>query len=152
MGCSPSGTDCSSMGPLWGRRSCQKTSSRVGFPTGDDRSCQEPAPAWALHRVTASFKRIHRLWHRFLHGLQGGPLLHGRHLAPRQTSCSMVDVHGLQRDSLLHHELLYRMQGNFFFSTRSISSHSFFTDLGVCRVVFHIFSLSLPAAVAQHFF
>jgi len=36
-GCSPSGTGCSSVGPLWGHK-----------------SCQEPAPAQALHEVTAS--------------------------------------------------------------------------------------------------
>ena len=30
MGCSPSGTDRSSMGPLWGHKSCQQTRSRVG--------------------------------------------------------------------------------------------------------------------------
>ena len=34
------------------------------------RSCQEPAPAWASHGVTASFGHIHLLWRGVLHGLQ----------------------------------------------------------------------------------
>ena len=34
MGCSPSGADCSSMGPPWGHKSCQQTCSSVGSSTG----------------------------------------------------------------------------------------------------------------------
>jgi len=32
MGCSPSGTGCSSMGPPQGHKSCQQTCSNMGFP------------------------------------------------------------------------------------------------------------------------
>ena len=34
------------------------------------RSCQDPAPAWASHRVTASFGCLHLLRRGFLRGLQ----------------------------------------------------------------------------------
>ncbi|KAK4810942.1 hypothetical protein QYF61_013350 [Mycteria americana] len=78
MGCCPSGTDCSRVGPLRGHRSCQKTCSSMGSsPQGHrscqktcssmgsspqgHRSCQEPAPEQGLHRVTASFRHIHLL-------------------------------------------------------------------------------------------
>lgn len=45
---------CSSMGSLWGLKSCQETRShRLLSPQGQ-RPCQEPAPAWASHRVTKS--------------------------------------------------------------------------------------------------
>ena len=37
--------------------------------------------------------------------------------------------------SLPHHGLLHRLQGNLCSGARSTSSPSFFTDLGVCRVV-----------------
>ncbi|KAM9591171.1 uncharacterized protein ACIBXB_006070 [Morphnus guianensis] len=73
------------------------------------RSFQEPAPAWASHGVTASFGRIHLLWHGVLHGLQG--------------------------DSLPHHGLHHGLQGNLCSGAWSTSFPSFFTDLGVCRVV-----------------
>ena len=53
MGCSPLGTGCSTMGPPWGHKPCQQTCSSMGSSL--HRSCQVPAPAWVLHRVTASF-------------------------------------------------------------------------------------------------
>jgi len=31
IGCRPSGTDCSSLGPPWGHKSCQQTCSSLGF-------------------------------------------------------------------------------------------------------------------------
>ena len=40
------------------------------------RSCQEPAPAQASHRVTASFGHVHLHWRGVLSGLQVGILLH----------------------------------------------------------------------------
>ncbi|KAK4827202.1 hypothetical protein QYF61_015230 [Mycteria americana] len=70
-GCSPSGTDCSSMGPL----QC-------------DRTCQKPAPARALHGVTASVRRIHLLQRGVLHGLQVDIF-------------STMDLHGLQGTACL---------------------------------------------------
>jgi len=56
------------------------------------RSHQEPAPAQALHRVTASFRHPPApAW--VLHRLQ-------------VEICSTMDLHGLQGDSLPHHSLL----------------------------------------------
>ncbi|KAK4821748.1 hypothetical protein QYF61_000809 [Mycteria americana] len=69
-GRSPSGTDCSSVGPPLGHKSCQKTCPSVGSFSQGPRSCQEPAPVWALHGVTASFGHIHLLRCGVLHGLQ----------------------------------------------------------------------------------
>ena len=86
------------------------------------RSCQEPAPAWASHGVTASFRRLHLLWRGVLHGLQ-------------VESLPTIILHGLQGDSLSHHGLLHGLQGNLCSGAWSISCPSFFTDLGVCRVV-----------------
>ena len=48
-----SSTNCSSMGPPRGHKSCQQTCSSVGSSL--HRSCQEPAPAWAPDGVTVSF-------------------------------------------------------------------------------------------------
>lgn len=55
--------------------------------------------------------------------------------------------HGLQEDSLLHYGLSHGLQGNLCSGT---SSPSFFTDLGVYRVVSHLFFLL--DAVLQQFF
>ncbi|KAK4830119.1 hypothetical protein QYF61_008546, partial [Mycteria americana] len=116
MGCSPSGADCSRVGPPRGPKSCQQTCSRVGSSSEGHRSCQEPAPAWGLHGVTASFGRIHLLWRGVLHRLQ-------------LDICSTVDLHGLQGDSLPHHGLHHGLQGNLCSGAWSTSSPSFFTDL-----------------------
>jgi len=62
------------------------------------RSWQEPAPAQAPHRVTASFRHPPApAWGPF-HGLQVG-------------ICSTVDLHRLQGDSLPHHGLHHELQG-----------------------------------------
>ncbi|KAK4830186.1 LOW QUALITY PROTEIN: hypothetical protein QYF61_009213 [Mycteria americana] len=105
------------------------------------RSCQEPAPAWASHGVTASFGHIHLLWRGVLHGLQ-------------VDICSTVDLHGLQGDSLPHHCLHQGLQGNLCSSAWSISSPSF-TDLGVCRAVpltYSHSSLQLQLLLCSNFF
>jgi len=87
------------------------------------RSWQEPAPAWAPHGVTASFRHPPApVWGHF-HGLQ-------------VDICSTVDLHGLQGDNLPHHGLRPELQAKTLCSgIWSTSSPSFFTDLGVCRVV-----------------
>jgi len=87
------------------------------------RSCQEPASAQAPHEVTASFRHPPApAWGPF-HGLQEG-------------ICSTEDLHGLQGDNLPHHGLQHELQGKALCSSvSSTSSPSFFTDLGVCRVV-----------------
>ncbi|KAK4832092.1 hypothetical protein QYF61_020707 [Mycteria americana] len=64
----------------------------------------------------------HLLQHGVLHGLQ-------------VDICSTMDLHGLQGDTLPHHGLHHRLQGNLCSGAWSTSSTSFFTDLGVCRVV-----------------
>jgi len=68
--------------------------------------------------------------------------------------CSTVDLHGLQADSLPHHGLHHRLQGkNLCSGTWSISSSSFFTDLGVCKVVSLTYShSSLSTAGPQQVF
>jgi len=88
----------------------------------DHRSCQEPAPAQAFHGVTASFGCIHLLWCGVFHRLQ-------------VDTCSTVDIHGLHGDSLHHHGLLHRLQGNLCSGALNISPPSFFPDLGACSIV-----------------
>jgi len=85
-------------------------------------SCQEPAPVWASHGVTVSFRCIHLLQRGVLPGLQ-------------VDICSTVDLRGLQRHSLPHRGLLHGLQGKLCSSAWSASSPCFVTDLGVCRVV-----------------
>ncbi|KAK4827417.1 hypothetical protein QYF61_017847 [Mycteria americana] len=113
VGCSPSGTDCSSVGPPQGHKPCQQTCSSVGSSLSmGHRSCQEPAPAWASHGVTASFGCIHLLRYGVLNGLQVDICstmdLHGLEV----DICSTMDLHGLQGDSLPHHGLHHGLQGN----------------------------------------
>ena len=50
-------------------------------------------------------------------------------------SYSAMVLHGLQGDNVQHHGLHHRLQGILRSGTWSTSSPSFFTDLGVCRVV-----------------
>ncbi|KAK4821752.1 hypothetical protein QYF61_000813 [Mycteria americana] len=114
------------MGPPRGHKSCQQTCSSVGSSLSMVyRFCQEPAPAWASHGVTASFRCIHLLWCGVLHGLQ-------------VDICSTMDLHGLQGDSLPHHGLNHWLQGNLCSGTWSTSSPSFFTDLGNISIMFSL--------------
>jgi len=77
----------------------------------------------APHGVTASFRPPPApAW---------GPF-QGLHM----DTCSSMDLHGLQQDHLPHHGLHHALQGKTLCSSvSSTSSPSFFTDLGVCRVV-----------------
>jgi len=87
------------------------------------RSWQEPTPVWAPHGVTASFRHPPALVWAPFHGLQ-------------VDIGSTVDFHGLQGDNLPHHGPHHELQGKSLCSgVSSTSSPSFFTDLGVCRVV-----------------
>jgi len=100
----------------------QEQTAPAWVPHGVTSPASRPAPAWALHGVTASFTHSPApAWGPF-HGLL-------------MDLCSTVDLHGLQGDSLPHHGLLHGLQGNLCSSTWSTSSSSFFTDLGVCRIV-----------------
>jgi len=105
---------------------------------GSADSWQEPAPAWAPHRVTASFKHPPApVWDPF-HRL-------------RVDIYSTVDLHGLQGDSVPRHGLHHKLQGTTLCS--GTSSPSFFTDLGVCRVLSLTSShSSLFTAVSPQFF
>ncbi|KAK4810966.1 hypothetical protein QYF61_014438 [Mycteria americana] len=123
-----SSMNCSSMGPFHGVQSFRNGLLQRGSPMGPQvlpatllqhgllsarvhRFCQEPAPAQALHRVTASFGCIHLLRHGVLHGLQ-------------VDICSTVDLHGLQGDSLPHQVLHHGLQGNLCSGAWSTSSPS----------------------------
>jgi len=108
-------TNCSGVGPFHRVQSFRNRLLQRGSPTGSQvlpanllrpgllspwlhRSWQEPAPAQAPHRVTASFRHPPALvWGPF-HGLQVG-------------ICSTVDLHGLQGDNLPHHGLHHELQG-----------------------------------------
>ena len=127
--CSPSGADCSSVGPPRGHKSCQKTcsvGSSLHGSTGPARNLLQ----WGLPTGSQPPSGIHLFRHGVLHGLQ-------------VDICSTVDLHELQGDSLPHHGLPHGLQGNLCSGTWSISSSSFFTDLGVCRVVSLTFQSSL---------
>jgi len=138
-GCSPSRTECSSVGPPWGHKFFQQTCSAVGSSvhgsTGPARSLlQHGLPTGSLASLG-----IHLLQCGVLHGLQAD-------------ICSTVDLYGLQGHSLPHHGLLHRLQGYLCSGIWSTSSLSFFTDLGVCRATSLTFFSTLSLAVAaQHF-
>jgi len=137
MGCSPSGTGCSSVGPPWGHKSCQQTCFSVGCSL-----CGSTGPGRSLlqHRfsvVSQPPSGIHLLQCWVLHGLQ-------------VDLCSTVDLQGLQGHSLSHHGLLHGPQGNLCSGAWSTSSPSFFTNLGVCRVISLMYSHS--SLLLQFFF
>ena len=118
----------------------QKSLQHASFPQ-DVFFQEQTAQVWVHHGVTntarkpvqayprvgcpqgaSSFRNIHLLWHGVLHGLQ-------------VYVCSIINLHGLQRMNLSHHGLHHGLQESVCSGTWSTSSHSFFTDLGVCRVV-----------------
>ncbi|KAM9599800.1 uncharacterized protein ACIBXB_003644 [Morphnus guianensis] len=120
--CSPSGAHCSSVGPPQGHKSCQKTCSSVGSSL---HASAGPARSLLQRGVPTGSQPplgTHLLRRGDLPGLQ-------------VEICSTVDLHGLQGDSLPHRGLPHGLQGNLCSGAWSISSPSFFTDLGVCRVV-----------------
>jgi len=123
IGCSPSGTDRSSVGPH-----------------GVTSPASKPALAWApsLHGATGPARSL--LQHGLPTGSQppsGIPLL-WREVLPRLQveSCSTMDLHGLQWDSLPPHGLLHGLQGNLCSGPWSTSSPSFCTDLGVASLAY----------------
>jgi len=106
------------------------------------RYLQEPAPARAPHRGTASFRHPPPpAWGPF-HRLQ-------------VDNCSTIDLHGMQGSNVPHHGLHHELKGKTLYSgVLSASSPSFFTDLCVCRVVSFTSSHSSlsPAVSPQVFF
>lgn len=119
-GCSPSGTDNSSVGSpqgyrffQWGNLSSQRY-----------RCCQDSALAWASRGITAS--------------LRHPPALQGGYLLPHGPPCAA----GAQ---LPHHGLHHRLKGSFSSDACSTKSSSFFNDLVACRAVTLTYShSSLP--------
>jgi len=109
-------TNCPSVGPFHRVQSFRNSLLQRGSPMGSQalpanllhpglfspkghRSWQKPAPARAAHGVTAFFRHPSALaWGPF-HGLQ-------------VEICSIVDLHGLQGNSLPHHGLHHKLQGN----------------------------------------
>jgi len=145
-------TSCSSTGPSHRVQSFKNRLLQRGYTTGSQvlpanllqrgflspqirRSCQEPAPARATHRITASLGHPPAPTWRPPWALSGDLLNRG--------------PPWLQGDSLPHHGLLHGLQGNLCPSAWSTSSPSFFTVLGVCRAVSLTYSHSslYPAAV-----
>jgi len=105
-------------------------------------SWQVPAPVQAPHGITASLRHPPALAWGPIQGLQ-------------VEICSTLDLHGLQGNNLPHHGLHHELQGKGLCSgILSTSSPSFFTDLGVCRVVSLTSSHSplLTANSPQRFF
>jgi len=126
-------TNCSSVGAFHRVQSFRNRLLQCGSPTGS-----QVLPANLLQPGLSTESQppsgIHLLWRAILHGLQ-------------VDICSTMDLHGLQWDSLPHYGLLHGLEGNLCSGTWSISSSSFFTDLGVCRVVCLTYSLFYPFAV-----
>jgi len=100
------------------------------------RSSQKPAPLTALHGVTTSFGHPPAL-------VWGPPWL-------QLQICSTVDLHGLRWDSLPHHGLLQKLQGNFCSSGWSTFFPSSFTDLVQSRLS-HVFLVLSPRYYVQRF-
>ena len=117
---------------------------------------EQTVPAWApCQQIFSSVGSSRRgstgparslLQHRLSIGSQPPSGIHliqcGEHRGLQVAICSTVDLHGLQGHSLPHHGLLHELQGNLCSSAWSTSSSSFFTDLGVCRVVSLTYSQS----------
>jgi len=131
--------NCPSMGPFHRVQSFRNRLLQCGSPMGSQalpanllrhrllspqvcRFCQEPAPAQAPYRVTASFGHPPASVRSPFHGLQ-------------MEICSNMDLHGLQGHCLPQHGLPCGLQGNLCSDACSTSSPSFCTDLGVCRAV-----------------
>ena len=141
-------TKCSSKGPFHGVQSFRSRLLQHGPPTRSQalpenllecgllsprvhRSCQEPAPAWTPQGSRPPSGHIHLLWRGVLHRLQV-------HI------CCTMDLSMLQGESLPYHGLHQGLQGNLCSGT---CSPSFFTDLGVYRVVSFSYSHSFIPAV-----
>jgi len=115
-------TNCSRVGPPWGHKSCQKTCSTL---CSSLHGTTGPARSLLQHRlptVSQPPSGIHLLLCGVLHGLQ-------------VDISSTTDLHGLQGGSLPHRGLLHGLQVNLCSGACTTCSPSFFTDLGVCRVV-----------------
>jgi len=99
--------------------------------------CQEPAPVWALHRVTASFSAHPpaTVW--------GPPQAAGWISAPLWNSM------GCRGTTCHHHGLHQKLQGNLCSGGRSTSSPSFSLSLVSAEFSLTYPHSSLPAAAVQ---
>lgn len=122
MGCRPSRTACSSVGPPKGHKSYQETTSSVGSSLhGSASPCEKPAPARVFLQVHSPFLGIPLLWHGALLWAAGVSL----HL------CGSPWTAGAQ---LLHHSVHHWLQGNLVSGTWTTSCPSFSTDPGVSEL------------------
>jgi len=140
-GCSPSGTGCSSVGPPRGHTSCQQTSSGMGSSlhgsTGPGRSLLqhglslESQPPSGIHLLRRGIPSTGYRWRS----------------APPWTS---MDCRGTACLTIV---FIMNCKGRLCSGVWSTSSPSFFTDLGVCRVVSLTLShSSLLTALLPQFF
>jgi len=122
-GCSPSGTGCSSLGPPRGHKSCQQTCSGVGSSLHGSAG---PASSLLQRRLPTGSQLpsgIHPLRH-------GVPSTGCRWIsAPPWTSM------GCRGTTCLTMVFITGCKGKLCSGVLSTFSPSFFTDLGVCRVV-----------------
>jgi len=128
---SPMGSQALPANLLW----CGLLSPRVR------RSWQEPAPTWAPHRVTASFRHPPSPAWGLFHRLQ-------------VDICSTMDLHGLQGTACLTMVFSTSCKGRLSDpESQEPPTPSFFTKFGVCRVVsFTSSHSSLYTAVSLQFF
>lgn len=138
MSCSPSGTDCSIVGPPWDHKSCQQTCSIMSS---------------SLHSSTGCAKSL--LYHWLSMGSQPGcmHLFQQGVLNRLQLDIySTVDLHRLQGHKLPHHGLYHELQGNFCSGAWSIFSSSFFISWCLQSCSSHRFSLLSPGCVCAAVF
>lgn len=110
---------------------CWKTCSSTG---SSPQAFQEPAAAWAVHKLQFPLGHIHLLCHGLLHRLQHEYLLwYGPLWAARGQLASPLSS----------------LQGNFFSHTWSTSFPSFLSDLGVCRAVLLTFLFFNHSSLTQ---
>ncbi|KAK4830276.1 hypothetical protein QYF61_009369 [Mycteria americana] len=149
--------NCPSMGPFHGVQSFRNRLLQPWVPHRVTSPASKPAPVWAplstspqvlpgacssvgLPWGTASLRHIHLFQHRVLHGLQ-------------VDICSIINLQGLQVDSLSHHGphhgLHHGLQGNLCSSAWSTSSPSFFADLGPLQVLEGCYKVSLEPPLLQ---
>jgi len=152
--------NCPSVGPSHRVQSFRNRLLQRGSPVGSQvlpanllqrgllspwvrRSWQEPAPSWAFHRVTSSFRHPPApAWGPF-YGLQ-------------VDICSTVDLHGLQGNNLPHHGLQHELQGKSLCSNISSTSSLPLSSLTLVSaelfLSLHLTSLSNCRFTAVFFF
>jgi len=129
-------TNCPSVGPSHGLQSFRNRLLQCGSPRGH-KSCQQTCSGVGSSFHVSPGPDRHLLQRGLCTGSQLPSdirlLWHG---VPSTGCRSTVDLHGLQGNNLPHHGLHHKLQGKILCSgIWSTSSPSFFTDLGVCRVV-----------------